>query len=94
MENVLCSFGQYLKQNGYSEFTPSGNKSTVYDYQKRVERICKEEFLEINGLAMNIDEIIAKYDTGGSKESFGKQSHDAYKNALKAFKHYLSDACS
>ena len=32
---------------GYKELTPSGNKSTAYDYTKRVEKICKDENISI-----------------------------------------------
>ena len=37
---MLEKFMKYLIQQGYSEYTPSGNPSTVYDYAKRIQKIC------------------------------------------------------
>ena len=31
----LDNFKQWLKGQGYSEYTPSGKPSTIYDYPKR-----------------------------------------------------------
>ena len=44
---MLENFKQYLIEQGYSEFTPSGNPSTAYDYMKRVEKICDRESITI-----------------------------------------------
>lgn len=84
-------FTEYLKKH-YTEFTKNGEKSTVYDYCFRVERICRNEgSVNINELAVNIDDVIGKYDTSGDKESLGTQSHRANINALKAFRNFLAD---
>lgn len=82
---MLENFKSYLIKQGYSEYTPSGNPSTVYDYTKRVIKICKREGITIKQLAENINDYVEKYDTYGSEEEFGKRSHNAFINALKRF---------
>jgi len=85
---MLVNFKQYLIQKGYSEYTPSGNPSTVYDYIKRINKICERERISTKQLADNIDDYVKKYDTFGSEEEFGKKSHSSFINALKRFKEY------
>lgn len=36
-------FYNYLVESGYSEYTPSGNESTVNAYCYSIERICEME---------------------------------------------------
>jgi hypothetical protein len=85
---MLENFKIYLIKQGYSEITPSGNPSTVYDYTKRVDKICKREKITIKQLAENINAYVEKYDTYGSEEEFGKRSHNAFINALKRFEDF------
>jgi hypothetical protein len=85
---MLEKFKSYLIQQGYSEFTPSGNPSTVYDYAKRIEKICKRERISVNQLGENIGIYVKKYDTFGSEEEFGKRSHNAFISALKKFEDF------
>lgn len=85
---MLESFKSYLIQQGYSEYTPSGNPSTVYDYVKRVEKICERERISIKQLADNISFYVEKYDTFGSEAEFGKKSHNAFISALKRFEEF------
>lgn len=82
---MLENFKSFLIQQGYSEFTPSGNPSTVYDYMKRVRRICERENITVKGMAENIDFFIDKYGPTGNQSEFGKKSHNAYINALRRF---------
>lgn len=84
-------YEQWLIQNGYKEFTDSGKPSTVYDYSKRIGKICEREAFTIYELMSNIDSIVEKYDKGGSEEKFGLKSNSAYINALKRFKEFLED---
>ena len=86
--HTLENFKTYLTQQGYSEYTPSGNLSTVYDYAKRVEKILERERISIQNLAENIDLYVKKYDTYGSEEEFGNRSHKAFINALKRFQDF------
>ena len=82
-------FIEYLISQGYKVETPSGKPSTVYDYSKRIDKVCRLENTTWEGLAKNITYIIVQYDKGGTKEEYGKQSHDAVINALKRFSEYL-----
>lgn len=43
MCNLAKQFELYLIRQGFSVRTPSGNPSTVYDYCKRVNRVCADE---------------------------------------------------
>ena len=82
-------FIQFLINQGYSERTPSGNPSTVYDYPHRIDRICKWENTTWEGLAQKIGTIIRQYDAGGSKEDIGRKSKRAVINALKRYSEFL-----
>lgn len=82
-------FQDFLKQKGYSEYTPSGNKSTVYDYSKRVNRVREWEKLTWDGLIADISRIVQLYDVGGEKEDIGMKSNRAYINALRAFQKFV-----
>ena len=42
-DNLKSQFKDYLIDQGLSEFTANGHKSTTYDYTQRIERICKDE---------------------------------------------------
>ncbi len=88
---MLEKFQNYLIKQGYSEFTPSGKPSTVYDYEKRIKRICEREGISINQLADKIDVYVKKYDTFGSEEEFGKGSHSSFINALKKFEEFMKE---
>jgi len=87
---MLENFERYLIQQGYSEYTPSGNPSTVYDYAKRIEKICERERISLKQLADNISFYVKKYDTFGSEAEFGKRSHNAFISALKRFEEFKS----
>ena len=82
-------FRKYLIQKGYKENTPSGKPSTVYDYIKRIDSVCKEENSSWELLANNISSIVILYDTNGLKESLGNKSHRSVRNALKQFQLFL-----
>ncbi|GAB6106881.1 hypothetical protein [Fusibacter bizertensis] len=78
-------FEDYLIKQGYSVKTPSGNPSTVYDYIKRIDRVCLNENMTWNELAGQIYTVVTQYDIGGCKEELGRKSHNAVINALKRF---------
>jgi len=84
-------FYNYLVKRGYSVITPSGNPSTVYDYIKRIDKICEWENISWPGLARNISTIVAQYDVGGSKQDLGHNSHNAVISALKRFSEFLAE---
>jgi len=88
-EKIILDFQNYLIKNKYSEFTPSGNPSTVYDYSKsRLPKICKRENITLQELADNISKYVKKYDIGGENSDFGAKSNRAYINALKCFQKF------
>lgn len=86
---MLENFKKYLIDQGYSELTPSGNPSTVYDYMKRVERICERENITIKDLGDNIRFYVEKYGPYGKEADFGKRSHSAFINALRRFEDFI-----
>jgi len=87
---MLDKFEQYLIEQGYKEFTPSGHPSTTYDYSKsRIPKICEREKISIEQLASNIKHYVKKYNDSGSESKFGKKSHNAFINALKRFEEFI-----
>ncbi len=86
---MKIQFESYLKTKGYKETTPSGNPSTVYDYIKRIDRVCDDENMTWEELANNIEQIVLEYSSGGRKEEQGKVSHNAVINALKRFREFV-----
>ena len=87
---MKTEFANYLIRKGYKLTTPSGAFSTVYDYVKRVDKVCEWENCSWETLAQNISKIVFMYDIGGSKEDLGNTSHRSVINALKQFKNFLS----
>lgn len=76
-------FEEYLINMGYSQFTPSGAPSTVYDYLKRIDKVCTIEKIDWIDIPERIEQLIGEYDIGGIKESIGAESHNAVISALK-----------
>lgn len=89
---MLEKFKLYLARQGYSEFTPSGNPSTAYDYTKRVNKICIREAVSIEHLAANIDFYVDKYGPNGNDSAFGKKSNNAFINALRRFSEFIASS--
>lgn len=83
-------FEEYLINNGYKQTTPSGNPSTVYDYIKRIDKICEWEDITWQQLANNSQMYLMQYDIGGTKEDLGKKSHNAVINALRRFSEFVT----
>lgn len=83
-------FEGYLINKGYKQTTPSGNPSTVYDYIKRIDKICKWEGISWQQLANGIESYLPQYDIGGKKEDLGKTSHNAVINALRRFSEFIA----
>jgi hypothetical protein len=87
--NMKDSFERYLIEQGYKVTIPAGNPSTVYDYIKRIDKVCDWENMTWSELANNIGKIVAEYDVGGSKEDYGRKSHNAVINALRRFYEFV-----
>lgn len=77
-------------ENGYKEWTPSGNPSTVYDYVKRIDKICEGENISWPQLAKDISKYLELYEIGGIKGELGKKSHNAVINALRRFSEFIA----
>lgn len=84
-------FKNYLIKKGYKQTTPSGNPSTVYDYIKRIDKVCELESFSYQELADNIETVVKQYDLGGTKEDLGNKSHRAVINALKRFQDFINN---
>ena len=82
-------FEEYLISKGYKQTTPSGQPSTVYDYIKRIDKICEWENMTWVQLSNNVQKILSLYDVGGDKENYGKVSHNAVINALRRFSEFI-----
>lgn len=86
---MIDGFYDYLVSKGYTEYTKSGRKSTVYSYCNRIEKICERENVSIQTLGDKIDYYITRYDIGGVEEEYGLTASKTPINALKAYKDYL-----
>lgn len=82
-------FYYFLIKEGFSAETPSGNPSTVYDYQKRIDFVCDIENITWDGLQKEINSIIEQYSPQGIKSELGAKSHNAVIAALKQFKIFV-----
>lgn len=90
MNSLKAKFKDYLIEQGFKETTSSGNSSTVYDYQKRIDFVCEIENITWNKLVDKIDFIIEQYSPKGIKSELGAKSHNAVISALKQFKKFLT----
>ena len=89
---ILDLFEKYLEIRGYSSQTPSGNRSTTYDYaHSRIPFVLQQERISIQELMKSINNYITDYSIGGTKEHLGQKSHNAVINALKRFKEFLNN---
>lgn len=85
-------FSNYLKNNGYSEYTPTELPSTVYNYPIRIDYIVYYEkgFKDWFDVIINIKQLLQDYDFDGVKSSIGNKSHRAVINSLKRFYEFLN----
>ena len=89
--NMKQEFANYLIGQGYKLTTPGGSFSTVYDYIKRVDKVCEWEGCSWETLADNIVVTVPKYDVGGINADLGNISHRSVINALKRFKEFVQN---
>lgn len=89
---ISDDFKNWLVDQGYKEYTPSGNPSTAYDYVKRINFIIEQEhYSSWQKIVNNIDFLLHEYGECGKKAELGKKSHNAVICALKRFKEFLLD---
>lgn len=83
------TFREFLIERGFKELTDSGKPSTVPSYVKSVDTVAKEENLDWNGVAGNINRLVEEYDDNGPKAALGAKGHDTVINALKHFREFV-----
>ncbi|MDR1138270.1 MAG: hypothetical protein LBK70_00105 [Clostridiales bacterium] len=84
-------YKDFLIANGYKQYTPSGQPSTVFAYIRRIYYVCERERMTWDELARNINKIVNEYNWGGSKEDFGAKSQNAIISALRRYKEFVSE---
>lgn len=89
--NMRTGFETFLIGRGYKIETPAGHPSTIYDYIKRIDCVCKWENLSWESLATKIAVTLPEYDVGGPKQHLGERSHRAVINALKKFAEFVEN---
>ena len=88
--SIELAFEEYLVNAGYSEYTVSGNLSTVFSYIRAIKKVLEEEGLSWCSLQSNIDNIVSLYDIGGAKQHLGAKSKCTVINALKRFQEFVN----
>ena len=86
---LQIEYEEYLIAAGYPTVGISGNKSTVPQYSRAVEKVVEREGLTWNQFADDIDNIVKKYDKNGPEEDFGKRGNRTIINALYCFAEML-----
>jgi hypothetical protein len=90
--SLLDQFEEYLVSRGYRSITPSGNRSTTYDYaHSRIPFVLRQESISIQTLIRSINKYVTEYSVGGIKADLGMKSHNAVINALKRFREFIKD---
>lgn len=85
------AFSKFLFDKDYSVYSKNGNKSTVFDYPNRVQKVCKEEgILNLDAFSTHIDLIIEKYSKNGEKAIEGAKSHGSVLKALELFQEFCN----
>ena len=64
---MLKEFENWLLNNNY-------RPTTAFDYQGRIERLCRKEGYTLSHLVENITAILPEYEINGKKSSYGKRS--------------------
>lgn len=80
---MLKLFENWLLEQNYTA-------NTTFDYQGRIERLCKKERFGIEHLIQNIATILPDYERTCKKSSYGKRSHTSVLQALRRFQAFIS----
>ena len=80
--SVAAQFENWLLNNNY-------RPTTAFDYQGRIERLCRKEGYTLSHLAENIASILPEYEINGKQSAYGKRSHTSVRQALRRFKMFL-----
>lgn len=80
------AFEFYLKNKGCSEYTEDGNESTVFDYSRRIMRICKEEgYDSLDSFVISLVKNIRSLNEGAAELPGGTKIDKNDKSALNKF---------
>lgn len=82
-------FVEWLVEQGYKKYTPSGGRSTAFEYADGVEKVRQRERLTETEMIENIGMLIKKYDIGGAESEFGSMRHRTIINALKRYREFI-----
>jgi hypothetical protein len=88
--SIEAAFEEYLISSGYSEYTDSGNPSTVFSYTRATKSVLEEEGISWYSLQRDIENIVPIYDIGGTKQHIGAKSNCTVINALKRFREFVN----
>ncbi len=80
--SVAAQFENWLLNNNY-------RPTTAFDYQGRIERLCRKEGYILSHLVENIALILPEYEINGKQSAYGKRSHTSARQALRRFKMFL-----
>ena len=89
LEEYESDFVKWLVEQGYKKYTPSGNRSTAFEYADGVEKVRQRESLTETEMIKNIGMLIKKYDIGGAESEFGSMRHRIIINALKRYREFI-----
>lgn len=66
------------------------SKLSASDYTYRVLKVKDAEGVTWKELVTNLEAIAPAYEAGGEKQSVGNRSHESVKNAIRAFRRFIS----
>ena len=80
--SVAAQFENWLLNNNY-------RPTTAFDYQGRIERLCRKEGYTLSHLAENIASILPEYEINGKQSAYGKRSYTSFLRILFPPSSYL-----
>ena len=88
------NFINYLRKEGYSEWSANGNETTISKYIYWIERVMRYEMInDWSELTNHIQHLLIRYGEFGEMKSFGQEGHSTVINALRRFMDYLLNEC-
>lgn len=86
---IAAAYEKYLIAEGYRLVGISGKRSTVGQYVDSVENVLTQEGISWDTLKGDIENIVSKYDEGGTMSWFGAKGNCTVINALKRFAEFV-----
>lgn len=85
------NFKSWLLSKGYSNKTGNNKPSTVYNYLRSINYICKIEGLSIEELAKQATNLLPLYCKGGIKEDKGRHFSRSVRSSLVQFCKFINN---